>query len=231
MPFLFVDYDQGAGGEYFSAMLSASEQCVTLKFEEYENSRIKVFDKFDQEFLKPNAPHPNILESSINLYDIIPTHRLCDLAEKLLGNIQTIRIASPDVDDKTWAFIKYQQKYKVLLSKLSPKLFVGEVKMLARSTVNPNFLKQINIKMDNLDLVLLAKNIEPTKENREFFLNNYCSHIPEPEFNYDLIIPFNDLIFDTEFVKQSILNTFGIKITDNWLDRYRKNYETWLSQT
>lgn len=231
MPFLFIDYDQGAGGEYFSAMLSTSEQCITLKFEEYKNGRIKVFDKFDQEFLKSNAPQPNILESSIDLYDVIPTHRLCTLAEKLLGNIRTIRIASPDENDETWAFLKYQRKHKVLLSKLSTKLFVGEIKMLARTTVNPNFLEQINIKMDNLDLRLLAENIEPTKENREFFLNSYCSHVLEPEFNYDLIIPFNDLLFDTEFVKKSILNTFGIKITGNWLDTYRKNYETWLSQT
>ena len=231
MPFLFVDYDSGAGGEFFCEQLSQSKQCVKLTSKKYKFGRTKVFDRFDQEFLKPNAPQPKFLSADDELYDIIPTHRLCGLAEKLLGNIRTIRIASPNVDDKTWAFLKYQQKYKVLLSKLSPKLFVGEVKMLARSNVNPNFLKQINIKMDNLDLVLLAKNIEPTKENREFFLNNYCSHTPEPKFNYDLIIPFNDLLFDTEFVKQSILNTFGIKITDNWLDTYRKNYETWLSQT
>jgi hypothetical protein len=53
----------------------------------------------------------------------------------------------------------------------------------------------------------------------------------EPNFDYDLIIPYNDLFFNIDKVKQDIFNTFGIEITGPWLDTYRQNYEAWLSQT
>ena len=58
MPFLFVDYDSGAGGEFFCEQLSQSKQCIKLTSKKYESGRTKVFDRFDQEFLKPNAPEP-----------------------------------------------------------------------------------------------------------------------------------------------------------------------------
>ena len=39
MPFLFVDYDQGAGGEYFCANLSRSPQCTEMKNVLFGNGR------------------------------------------------------------------------------------------------------------------------------------------------------------------------------------------------
>ena len=52
MPWLFVDYDQGAGGEAFCLKLSQSPQCKTLRGEKFPNGRTKVYDEFDQEWLK-----------------------------------------------------------------------------------------------------------------------------------------------------------------------------------
>ena len=71
MPFLFVDYDQGAGGEFFCESLSQSKQCVKLTSEKYKSERTKVFDQFDQEFLKPNAPQPKFLQSTVDLLSLI----------------------------------------------------------------------------------------------------------------------------------------------------------------
>ena len=232
MPFLFVDYDQGAGGEFFCESLSQSKQCVKLTSEKYKSERTKVFDQFDQEFLKPNAPQPKFLQSTVDLYDVVPTHRLCDLAKNLLGNIKTIRIASPNINDKLWDFLKYQQKHKVFLNKLSPELFIGEVKMLARTAINPNFLTQIHSKMDWLEIKLTSDGIANTDKNREEFMINALSLVEtEPMFDYDLVIPYRDLFFNTDQVKQNILDTFGIEITEPWLETYRQNYEAWLSQT
>jgi hypothetical protein len=231
MPFLFVDYDQGAGGEFFCEQLSQSKQCVELTSKKYETGRTKVFDRFDQEFLKPNAPQPVVLASANGLYDIVPTHRLCKLAKTLLGEIRTIRISSPNVNDNLWNFLKYQQKHKVYLSKLSPELFVGEIKMLARTATNPNFLKQVHSKMDWLEITLTSMNISNTNENRDYFISKALSLEPEPTFDYDLIILYADLFFNTDKVKQNILDTFSIEITGLWLDTYRENYEAWLSQT
>jgi hypothetical protein len=231
MPFLFVDYDQGAGGEFFCEQLSQSSQCVKLTSKKYEFERTKVFDRFDQEFLKPNAPQPKFLSAANELYDIVPTHRLCELAKKLLGEIRTIRITSPNIEDNMWKFLKYQQKYKVFLSKLSSELFLGEIKMLARTASNTNFLKQVHSKMDWVEINLTSMNITNTTENREHFISNILSLEPEPIFDYDLIIPYRDLFFNVDKVKQDILDVFGIEITEPWLDTYRQNYEAWLSQT
>jgi hypothetical protein len=231
MPFLFVDYDQGAGGEFFCEQLSQSKQCVKLTSKKYKFGRTKVFDRFDQEFLKPNAPQPKFLSAADELYDIVPTHRLCELAKKLLGKIRTIRIAAPNIEDNMWRFLKYQQRHKVFLSKLSPELFLGEIKMLARTATNTNFLKQVHSKMDSLEINLLSMGVSNTNENREYFISNALSLESEPTFDYDLIIPYSDLFFNVGKVKQDILNTFGIEITEPWLDTYRKNYEAWLSHS
>jgi hypothetical protein len=231
MPFLFVDYDQGAGGEFFCENLSHAKQCVRLTSKKYNGGRTKVFDKFDQEFLKPNLPQPKILPTDNNLYDIVPTHRLCALAKTMLGDIQTIRIASPTVKDTLWNFLKHQQKYKVLFTRLAPELFLGEIKMLARTTTNPNFLKQVHGKMDWLEIKLTSMNISNTNENRDYFISKLLSLEPESDFDYDLIIPYSDLFFNVDKVKQDIFNTFSIEITEPWLDTYRQNYEAWLSQT
>jgi hypothetical protein len=231
MPFLFVDYDPGAGGEFFCEQLSQSKQCVKLPSKKYESGRTKVFDRFDQEFLKPNAPEPKFLSAADGLYDIVPTHRLCELAKKLLGEIRTIRIASPDIEDNVWRFLKYQQRHKVFLSKLSPELFLGEIKMLTRIATNTNFLKQVHSKMDWLEIKLLSMGVSNTNENRDYFISTNLMLEIEPNFDYDLIIPYNDLFFNIDKVKQDIFNTFGIEITGPWLDTYRQNYEAWLSQT
>jgi hypothetical protein len=231
MPFLFVDYDQGAGGEFFCEQLSQSKQCVKLTSKKYETGRTKVFDRFDQEFLKPNAPQPNFLSADDELYDIVPTHRLCELAKKLLGKIQTIRIASHAIENNLRNFLKYQQRHKVFLSKIPPELFVGEIKMLARTATNPNFLKQVRSKMDWVEINLLSMGISNTNENRDHFISKALTSEIEPNFDYDLIIPYEDLFFNVDKVKKDILDTFDIEITEPWLDIYRQNYEAWLSQT
>jgi hypothetical protein len=106
MPFLFVDYEQGAGGERFCAGLSNSPQCETLDFVRYDNGRTKVKDLFEQEFLK-TQPNITAVKSHPALYTIVPTHRHTDLAKQLLEDVNTIRIQSP-VDDAIFQSVKQQ---------------------------------------------------------------------------------------------------------------------------
>lgn len=232
MPFLFVHYDQGAGGEFFCAKLSQSHQCVTLDYKQYPNGRTKVFDVFNQEFLKASGQIPHI-ESDSELYNIVPCHVFFDEVNELLANSRTIRIASPDINDTNlWNFLKYQQLHKVLLSRLPADLFAGECKMLLRTAKNINFLKQINSRMDGLDLLLVANDILPTKENRENHINEIqMTPLKEPNFDFDLVISYHDLIFSPDTVKDSISQIFGIEIDSSWLETFHQNYEAFISQT
>lgn len=232
MPFLFVHYDQGAGGEFFCAKLSQSRQCVTLDYKKYPNGRTKVFDVFNQEFLKEAAQITHI-ESDSKLYNVVPCHVFFEEVNELVAKSQTIRIASPDINDTNlWNFLKYQQLHKVLLSRLPADLFVGECKMLLRTAKNINFLKEINGKMDGLDLILVANDILPTQENRENYINELqITPLEEPDFNFDLIISYHDLIFSPAKVKESIRQVFGIEIDSPWLETFHQNYEAFLSQT
>jgi hypothetical protein len=232
MPFLFIDYDQGAGGEFFAAKLSESDQCVTLQYEHFPNGRTKTYDCFGQEFLNSPPRIQNILQANQTLYDIVLTHQYTFFGKKLLDDVYSLRIATPDKNDKLYDFYHHQKLKKILLSQIPKKLFAGEIRSLAKISKNPNFLKEINSKMDTLDLILVSKDIVPNKENKDNYINNLInSRHSEPKFNYDLVIAYRDLFYDVNKVKQSIFDTFGIEIINDWLDTYRQNYEAWISQT
>lgn len=231
MPFLFIDYDQGAGGEFFAAKLSQSDQCVTLVSEQFANNRTKAYDKFDQEFLNIPPVVDRKLDSDPILYDIVLSHQNTALAKQLLDNVHSLRITSPRLDEELYKFYVEQRLKKIFLSKLPGKTFVGEVKILARNSVNPNFIKEVKSNMDTLDLILLSKNITPTKENRDTYINGFINNEEqEPDFNYDLVIPYRDLFYGTDHIRQAVADVFGIQIIGDWLDTYRKTYEAWLSE-
>lgn len=231
MPFLFVDYDQGAGGEYFSYILSKAPQCVQLEVEEFSTGRRKVYDRFNQEFLIP-VPKPAALISHPILYDIAVSHRTCDVAQKILGNINTIRIANPPDTSTEWAFLKHQKLKKVLLAKQpEPKYFFGELKVLLRYGNNSEFLKKVSIDMDNLTLQLLAHNIEPTEENKGIWLEKQLTQYPEPNFLYNLIIEYSDLLNNPTKVATQVKDKFGIELDINDLLVYKTDYETFIRET
>lgn len=232
MPFLFVDYDQGAGGEFFCAQLSRSDQCVTLDYVKYSNNRTKVFDRFQQEFLKIN-PAVDLITADDNLYEIVPSHRHTELAKDILPDIKSIRISQPNIDDPLWYYYKQQQILKVLLTKEpTSQQMVGLLRILVNSTGNKEFLKKIKPGMDTLSLILLADNINPSAENKDNYISSLLSNrTPEPKFSYDLIIPYRDLFFNTQKIEQNLQKIFSITVKDSWLDTYKNNYETYLSQT
>jgi hypothetical protein len=227
MPFLFVDYDQGAGGEFFCAKLSQSTQCVPLPTTLYENGRSKTQDLFGQEFLKP-VPTPEYIKSHTELYDLVPAHRSCHIAQAKFGKINTIRIANPAEDSDLWKYLTHQRLKKVLLSRQPEgKYFVGELQVLINKTNNKDFVRRVNKNMDNLTLQMLADNIEPTEENRQQYLAQLLIQDPEPTFNYDLVIQYSDLFYNTDKIKQQIKQVFNIDITTDWLETYRREYETY----
>lgn len=225
MPFLFVDYDQGAGGEYFCAELSKSPECVPLDVRRVNNGRTKVSDVFQQEFLKPN-PTIRIVDVISDRYTVVPTHQHTKLAHEQLGEIKSIRIAYP-IEETYRLFLKTQQINKVILStEPTSAEFVGLVKILSRSSVNPDFLKKIKFGMDNLSLILLSKGIDPTQESKNKFLEELKQAVPEePNFDYDLIIPYENLFKCPDLVKSQLQKIFNITITDNWLHSFRLQYD------
>jgi hypothetical protein len=231
MSFLFVDYDQGAGGEYFCAQLSRSAECRTLKYLTYTTGRTKINDLFDQEFLT-KFPRDIVKEPLSNLYEIVPTHRHTELATTRLKNIKSLRICNP-VDEKMWAYLKHQQIKKVLLACLpSTEHYIGELRMLAREVGSEQWIRQAHITMDNASLIMLARGIELTEENKNTFINEVVGEkLTEPTYNYDLIVPYEDLFFSTARIEQQLLDVFGIQVADNWLAAYRRGYDAYLTQT
>jgi hypothetical protein len=221
MPFLFVDYDQGAGGERFCAGLSQSSECESLEFTRYANGRTKILDVFEQEFLKPN-PHIDSNTKPHNiLYTIIPTHRRTVLAHKLLDNIFSIRISMP-TNLELWNKVKEAQIKKVLLSKEpTQKYFFGLLKILQEDAVDKDFIKKVKYTMRTVELVLLSKGIDPTQQNIDEYINTVRNqHIPEPDFNYDLTIPYEDLVHNPDTVQNQIESCFKINVVGDWLTHY-----------
>lgn len=227
MPFLLVDYDQGAGGEFFCAKLSQSPQCISLEVTQYDTGRSKIQDRFGQEFLKP-TPKPAVLNADPILYELAPAHRSCHIAKQLLSNVYTIRISNPAPDSNYWRYLLEQRKRKVLLApQPEGKYFIGELKVLIDKTGHRDWIRYVNKDMDNLTLQMLADGLEPTEQNRDEYLAKLLVHQEEPVFDYDLIIPYEKLFNDTKWIKQEIKSCFGIDIRDSWLDTYNKNYENY----
>jgi hypothetical protein len=230
MPFLFVDYDQGAGGEYFCAKLSHSVQCRKLDSITFQNTRTKIVDLFGQEFIK-TIPQPKYLEAHSTLFDLVPAHRTSALAKELLGNINSIRIANP-IDERLWQYLKHQQITKTKLAPMPTDAhFIGEVKMLMRGNSNNDWVRRVRRNMDGLSLILLSKGIEPTEESKKTYIEQLISFKePEPDFEYDLIIPYEDLFYNTEQIKINLKNIFNISINDNWLDKYKQDYDAYCTK-
>jgi hypothetical protein len=227
MPFLFVDYDQGAGGEYFCSQLSLSPQCVPLEVERFDTGRSKVRDRFGQEFLK-SVPRPAHVEPNPDLYELVPMHRRGELARSMYADMFSIRISNPDSESSYWQYLQHNRLKKVLLvSQPDGKYFLGELDMLIRKTNNRDFVRHVHKDMDNLTLQMLANNIEPTPENRKQYLNTIMIQDPEPMFDYDLIIPYERLFTDIRWVQHQIKTVFGIDIDTPWLTNFQREYETY----
>lgn len=224
MPFLFVDYDQGAGGEYLSYILSQSPQCQPIDHFKTCTGRYKVSDTFAQEFLKP-APNPTIKESHPILYEIVPTHQHTALGASILNNVKSLRISNP-TNDTMWAYLKQQQLNKVLLAREpTMAMFVGLVKILNQSATNPNFISEINHKMDNLSLMLVSEGIDPSEENRAAAIKDLAVIRSEPDYRYDLIVPYEQLLTDPTGVKSAVFQTFGIEVNINLLEAYKVDFD------
>lgn len=220
MPFLFVDYDQGAGGERFCAGLSQSAECETLEFIRYPNERTKVLDVFGQEFLKPN-PNVAVVNSHNTLYTLVPTHRKTALAFEMLDNVRSIRIQMP-TDTELWNQIKENQINKVLMTQEpTPEYFFGLLKILQNTAVDKNFVRRVKYTMSTVEIVLLSNGVEPTEQNIKEYIETIRNlRMPEPEFDYDLIIPYEDLVWRPKDVQKKIESCFKINVVGNWLNSY-----------
>jgi hypothetical protein len=219
MPFLFVDYDQGCGGERFCAELSQSPQCESLLYKKYDNGRTKVHDVFSQEFLKP-VPNIDIKQSHAVLYTIVPTHRRTSIARSLLENVHSIRIQMP-TDSALRNHIIEQQIQKVLLSKEpTPEYFFGLLKILSEPN-NKDFIKKVKYHMLTVEIMLLSQGQDPTPQAVEQYLDEIRSERdPEPDQLYDLVIPYEHLVHRPEQVSKELNTKFGIVTVNNWLNSY-----------
>jgi hypothetical protein len=235
MPYLFVDYDQGAGGEFFCHKLSLEQGCVPLPTESTAQERYKVFDVFNQEFLKRH-PRVSYKKAHENFYEIVPAHQNTYIAKGIGLNFKSIRIEFPTTQSCI-DFVLYQQVHKVLLAPLpSVKQFFGELETLQRDSNNSDWIKQTSIDMDYLTLFLLSKGIPVTSENKNYYLQQYLEKIlqekkDKPKFDYDLIVEYESLIFDPDLIKKQIKETFGIEIQGDWLSQYKRNYDAYIAKT
>lgn len=223
MPFLFVDYSQGAGGERFCAGLSKSPECEPLQFVRYENGRTKVLDVFKQEFLKP-TPRPDRTVKSGDLYTIVPCHGHTAQAQQLLGPVRSIRIQLPQ-DEDLYQRIKDQQIQKVLLTQEpTPEYFFGLIRILQEDCQNPDFVKLVKYDMLTVEVILLSMGVDPSQKNIDTYIEWIrMTRDPEPDHDYDLIIAYEDLVHNPGQVRDQIQQTFGITVVGDWLESYGAN--------
>ena len=220
MPFLFVDYDQGAGGERFCAGLSESPECEKLRYQQFANGRTKVYDIFAQEFLKP-VPNIEIKQSHPVLYTIVPTHRHTDLARSMLEDVHSIRIQQPS-DKELHQHMIEQQIQKVLLTREpTPEYFFGLLKILSKSAADKSFVRKVKYHMLTVEIMLLSQNITPTPDAVEKYLSEIknTSEV-EPDQHYDLVIPYEHLVRDPTQAQTALYNTFGITVSEDCLASY-----------
>jgi hypothetical protein len=83
--------------------------------------------------------------------------------------------------------------------------------------------------MDNLSLLLISKQIEPTEENRQRTLTAITTYsiddTTEPSYEYDLVIPYEKLHTDPMWVRDAVFNTFGIEADVELLQLYKTNFD------
>jgi hypothetical protein len=230
--FLFVDYDQGLGGEYFCANLSRASQCNTLETHTYSNSRTKVKDVFGQEYLKP-TPALKILDSPENLYDVVPVHRQINLIQDNFKNFKSMRLAYP-TDPMQKKFVFHQRLQKVLLSpEPSTEYFLGLVKILLEQSTDLSWVKKVKPSMDSLTIHMISQGFALTEENRQLFINGYFSEVSaatEPTFPYDVVIDFSDLLYNHEKIQDQLQAAFGISSDTNWMITYQTEYNAYIKQ-
>jgi hypothetical protein len=127
-----------------------------------------------------------------------------------------------------WNYLQHNRLKKVLLApQPEGKYFIGELDVLIRKTNNRDFVRRVHKDMDNLTLQMLADRIEPTDENKELYLKQILVQVEEPTVNYDLVIPYEKLFYDTAWIERKIKQVFGIDITTPWLETYCRDYEAY----
>jgi hypothetical protein len=111
---------------------------------------------------------------------------------------------------------------KVLLTREpTQEYFFGLLKILVESTNSRDFVKKVKYNMTTIEILLLSQGQEPTPAAIEQYLNDLRSvKYIEPDQQYDLIIPYEQLVFDPEQVYTKLNNKFGITVSSNWLATY-----------
>ena len=75
--------------------------------------------------------------------------------------------------------------------------------------------------MLNVEIILLSMGIKPTAENIEQHLQQERNEKrKEPDFEYDLAIPYEDLVYRPDQVRKQILEKFNIEVVGDWLESY-----------
>ena len=228
MPFLFVDYDQGAGGEYLCKVLSQAPQCVPLDSFTSVNGSTKIKDVFNQELLKFYSDIKEIPEIPADKYTIVPTHRHSFEIKKQIPNSKFLRIHRPKLQG-FWYYQKMQQLRKTIVAhEPTDAMFVGFVKLLAVTADDPHkFASKVSRDMDNLELILLSHNVANTKQNRQNFINYALrARLSEPKGDFDCTIAYEDLILNAEIIAQQIQTCLNITVDVELLKKYKQDYET-----
>jgi hypothetical protein len=115
-----------------------------------------------------------------------------------------------------------QQIKKVLLTREpTPEYFFGLLKILSRSAVDKDFVRKVKYNMLTVEIILLSQKINPTPDAVEQYLNKIRNtKEAEPDQHYDLVVPYEHLIYDPAQVCSALYDTFGIVVTEDQLTSY-----------
>ena len=126
------------------------------------------------------------------------------------------------VDDHLYQHIVNQRINKVFLThEPTPEYFIGLLKNIVADVGNTDFIKKINNKMTTMEILMISQGIEVTPANIELWLDKIRNNRrPEPDFNYDMVVPYENLVYKPDHVVAQLKSKFGIDMSGDWLSSY-----------
>lgn len=203
--FIFVCYENGAGGEGLCYKISQMPYCNTLN-KKNETKRTVVYDVFEKALVDRSADrfaserldkdlHIPIVTNDTDLCHVVPSHIAPSVLKKYYPSELYVVINSPT--DQYWLRKLYLRKYRYhsLSVPQSLQARVGEYKQFAALTNNEH-AKALLSPMTNLQIRCLAKNIPVTKENCKKYFKKLESNEYRLKYTDDvntITIEFKDL--------------------------------------
>ena len=188
--FIFVCYQQGAGGESLSVEISKLKKCNTLNYTKL-GPRTWSYDYFDKLFLtypdKKWKDKIKLDKKANKFYYVIPSHYTPDSIKEVFPNDIFVVITSPQTTEGIESLKERIFQHVWLTKHNSLQERIGYYIHETGKKPNRNHLKKLNQDLLNGEINCIIQNIKPTLTNmKELFKKHIVEKlvIKTKQFNY-----------------------------------------------